>query len=70
MEEALKDIEIISCDNNQAVISVIDPKPSTIDIRAEAIGRLAIRQLRWRLANPNEEGPVAVSVQPKLIVAG
>ena len=68
--EPQKDIAIISCDNDQAVINVIDPKPSTIDIRAEAIGRLAIRQLRWRLANPNEEGPVAVSVQPKLIVAG
>ena len=64
-----KEIEIISCDNNAQALSVIEPRPSTIDIQPELIGRLAVRQLQWRLANPNEGGPMTVSVEPCLVAA-
>ena len=64
-----KDIEIISCDNNAAALDMVDPIPSTIDIRPELMGRLAVRQLQWRLAHPNEGGPMTISVEPCLVAA-
>ncbi len=66
--EPQKDIDLVSCDNEQALLSTLPVRPATIDIRAELMGRLAIRQLRWRLAHPEDgDGPVTIVVEPRLI---
>lgn len=66
--EPQKNIDLVSCDNEQPLLSTLPVRPATIDIRAEFMGHLAIRQLRWRLANPDDgNGPVTVVVEPRLI---
>ncbi len=64
-----KDLDIVSCDNNTSILELIDPPPATLDIRAELIGRHAIRQLLWRIANPDDGCPVTLTVEPELIPA-
>lgn len=55
--------------NNPAILDLIDPTPATLDIRAELIRRHAIRQLLWRIANPDDGCSVTLTVEPDLIPA-
>jgi len=47
------DIEIVSCNNERAILAGLHPQPAVIDIHAEAIGRQAVEQLLWRLEHRN-----------------
>lgn len=61
-------LSIISCDNDELSIGPLDPSPATIDIRIKTIGQHAIRQLQWRLANPDDEDHITITIEPKLIL--
>lgn len=61
-----KDISLISCNNEQPLLTGLYPEVTTIDICAEQIGRQAVEQLIWRLAN-RDSPAVSVSVQPRLV---
>ena len=58
---------IVSCDNEEQILSRLDPKPVTIDIRTEMIGRHAVRQLTWRFANREEPSRITVMIEPILV---
>jgi LacI family transcriptional regulator len=62
-----RDITIISCDNEEVRLSALNPRPASIDIRPEDIGRRAVRRLLMRLENADE--PAArIQVAPRLVL--
>jgi LacI family transcriptional regulator len=64
---ANKHVEIVSCNNEQPHFVGLQVSPATIDIRPEAIGRLGVEQLLWRMRNPDVAERVRVMVEPLLI---
>jgi DNA-binding LacI/PurR family transcriptional regulator len=48
-----RDLTIISCDNERVRLSALSPRPHSIDLRSEEIGRTAVRTLLSRITNPN-----------------
>ena len=63
-----RDIEILSCDNEEQFLGQLTPRPATIDIKLDLVGRQAVRQLLWRLKNPNEAGRMNIYVEPTLVL--
>lgn len=63
--EPEKDVVIISCNNEEARLSVLDPRPPSIDLAAEDIGRRALVRLAGRIRKP-EEPPFRLLVAPRL----
>jgi LacI family transcriptional regulator len=49
-----RDLTIISCDNERVRLSALQPRPLSIDLRGEEIGRTAVRTLLGRITNPNQ----------------
>ena len=56
----------ISCNNDNAWLSAIHPRPATIALRAEERGRLAVERLVQRIRNPGAS-PVVTLVTPRLV---
>ncbi len=65
----MEDVEILTCNYEEAYLSHLNPQPVVIDLQAEAIGRRAVEQVLWRVEHPNEPS-VRVMVQPLLIESG
>ena len=63
--QAGRDIEIVSCNNETSLLAGLDPRPVSIDIQPETIGKKAVEQLRWRILHPEEESQITVEVPPK-----
>jgi DNA-binding LacI/PurR family transcriptional regulator len=61
------DLKVISCDNENERLSMLNPRPASIDIQGEEIGRLAVRQLVQRLQRPDAP-PARVQLAPRLVV--
>lgn len=64
--EPQKDIQIITCNNENAYLSYLNPKPVVLNLQAETIGRRAVDQLHWRMNHPGEPA-MRVMIQPLLI---
>ncbi len=64
-----KDIEIISCGNDEEFLSQMNPRPATMDLNVGEIARRAIDKLTFRVKNPDALLGVTVSIPPKLIPA-
>ena len=62
-----RDLEIVSCNNETSLLAGLEPRPVSIDIQPEQIGRKAVEQLRWRLLHPDEEDQITIEVSPKLL---
>lgn len=60
------DVDIISCNNEISLLAGLEPKPVSIDIQPELIGKTAVEQLRWRIMNPEDKSQRTIEVQPKL----
>lgn len=61
-----KDVCVVSC-NNEPVLGGLDPRPATIDLRPELIGRQAVEQLIRRVQNPHDPVSVISAVEPRLV---
>ncbi|HHH76078.1 MAG TPA: LacI family transcriptional regulator [Phycisphaerae bacterium] len=61
------DLEIVSCNNETSLLAGLEPRPVSIDIQPEKIGKKAVEQLRWRLLHPDEEDQITIEVSPKLL---
>ncbi|MEI8247995.1 MAG: LacI family DNA-binding transcriptional regulator [Lentisphaerota bacterium] len=59
-----RDIEVVSC-NNESILDQLDPRPLSVDIHGRSIGRMAVRQLLWRLENPREP-VITLQMSPSL----
>jgi LacI family transcriptional regulator len=62
-----RDVEIISCDNIPA-LDALDPRPTTIDVRPEEIGRRAVEQLVCRINDRSAPLNVTTMVEPRLVL--
>lgn len=61
-----RDIGVVGCNNERIYLDTLCPRPATIDIHAEAVGRRAVEQLLWRLDNPREPR-VTLMLEPTLV---
>jgi LacI family transcriptional regulator len=61
-----KDIEIISCNNEQRLLNGLTPQPATIDIHAEEIGKKAVEHLLWRIEHPGTD-LMTILLSPKIV---
>lgn len=60
------DLDVISCNHEMSLLAGLEPKPVSIDIQPELIGKTAVEQLRWRIMNPDDESQRTIEIQPKL----
>jgi LacI family transcriptional regulator len=59
------DITIVSCDNDEVRLGLLDPKPASVDLCTEEIGRRALNRLTGRIRKPDEH-PVRILILPRL----
>src|SRR5439155_33424 len=62
------DVQIISCNNEQSGLAMLSPRPATIDLGTDQIGRWAVTRLVNRIARPSEP-PIRMLIAPKLVVS-
>lgn len=48
------DLDLVVCTTDDTAAAALEPRPTNIDIGAEAIGRAGAEALLWRMANPDE----------------
>jgi DNA-binding LacI/PurR family transcriptional regulator len=60
-----KDVTVVSCDNQESLLSMLSPRPASVDLRPEAMGRLALSRLMHRMEHP-EDVPIQIQVLPDL----
>lgn len=65
--EVGKDVSVLSFNHEKPLVMGLDPSLTTIDIRAEAIGKRAMDQLRWRMDHVNDPLPTKILIAPRLI---
>lgn len=61
-----RDLQVISCDRDEAQLSLMSPPPATIDINPREVARIAIQRLRSRMRN-GDQPPTIINVPPTLI---
>jgi DNA-binding LacI/PurR family transcriptional regulator len=61
-----RDIELIGCNRELPLLNALHPRPATIDIHAEEVGRRAVEQLMRRMADPNIP-PAHVAIPPAVV---
>jgi DNA-binding LacI/PurR family transcriptional regulator len=62
-----KDIRIISCDNENVRLSMLEPRPASIEIGTAELALRAVRRLEGRIKHPAEP-PVRILVTPRLVL--
>lgn len=62
-----QDISVLSFNHEKPLVMNLDPSLTTIDIRAEAMGKRAMDQLRWRMDHPDDKTANRVLIAPRLI---
>lgn len=63
-----ENFEVISCDNDEALLSMLDPRPPSIDLCPEQVGRRAVARLGGRIRQPNDP-PFRTLVLPQVVMA-
>lgn len=61
-----RDIEVVGCGCENAMLAGLTPRPANISINTEIIGKRAIEQLLWRISNPAEAASVNITVMPTI----
>ncbi len=62
-----RDVEIVSVANEKTYLAGLSPRPATVDVGAETMGKRAVEQLLWRMRHPHERRQVTVTIDPVLI---
>jgi LacI family transcriptional regulator len=62
-----KDVSVLSCNGEQALLAGLQPRLSTIDVRAAAIGQRAAELLLRRIDRPFDCDDADVRIAPRLI---
>lgn len=61
-----RDVHIISCNNEQSGLAMLNPRPATIELGSDEIGRWALRRLVNRIARPSDP-PIRMLIAPTLV---
>jgi DNA-binding LacI/PurR family transcriptional regulator len=64
------DLSILSFNHERPLVLGLTPALTTIDIRAETIGRRAVERLLWRIDHPEDVVPTKIVVEPELVEGG
>ena len=64
------DVDIVSCDNERELLSLMRPSPASIDLNRPMIARLAVERLLWRMKNGMSSPSVVTTVSPTLMADG
>ncbi|MBL9215928.1 MAG: LacI family DNA-binding transcriptional regulator [Opitutaceae bacterium] len=62
-----RDVSLLSFNHERPLVMGLNPALTTIDVRAEAIGRRAVEQLLWRIRNKADAVPTKILVEPQLV---
>src|SRR5262245_2967095 len=62
-----KDLSVLSFNHERPLVMGLSPALTTIDIRAETIGRRAVERLLWRIEHPEDAVPTKIVVEPVLV---
>ncbi|MEI6892114.1 MAG: LacI family DNA-binding transcriptional regulator, partial [Pontiella sp.] len=62
-----RDIELIGCNNDSVRMEQMHPRPATIDLKLERVGRQAVKRLLFEISNPNENDLSRTYIKPELI---
>lgn len=62
-----EDLTVLSCNNDGPFLYTMFPRPATIGMNVDVIGRRAAEIVLWRIANP-EDQPVRILIRPELIL--
>jgi len=65
-----KDLSLLSFNHEKPLVGGLNPPLTTIDIRAETIGRRAVERLIWRIDHPEDVVPTKIIVEPVLVEGG
>lgn len=65
-----KDLSVLSFNHEKPLVGGLTPALTTIDIRAETIGRRAVERLLWRIDHPEDVIPTKIVVEPVLVEGG
>jgi DNA-binding LacI/PurR family transcriptional regulator len=49
-----RDVTVVSCDNQEPLLSILTPRPASVDLRPGEIGRIAVTRLLHRLEYPDD----------------
>ena len=60
-------MQIVSCDNDEMILSVLDSRPASIDLCPEEVGRRAMGRLAARMRR-SDEPAFRMLVYPKLVL--
>lgn len=60
-----QDVSVISCDNDDVRLAVLNPRPVSIDLSSDEIGRRALLRLAGRIRKPFEP-PIRTLIAPRL----
>ncbi len=61
-----RDVEVLSCNNEIPLIAPLQPRPHTIDIHADDVGRAGVERLFWRMQHPDAP-PGEILIRPTLV---
>ena len=61
-----RDLEIVSCDNQTELLSLMHPPPASIDLNRKTVARLAVERLLWRMRYGMSSPSIVVTVSPTL----
>ena len=64
------DVSLLSFNHEKPLVMGLNPPLTTLDVRAEAIGRRAVQELFWRILNKTDNIPTKVLVEPSLVEGG
>ena len=61
------EVLLLGCNADPQFITRMHPRPATIDIQSEAVGRRAVEQLLWRVANREDAGRAETFIMPAVL---
>jgi DNA-binding LacI/PurR family transcriptional regulator len=62
-----RDLGVLSCDHQEVWLRQLDPRPPSIDLNFELMGRRAVEQLMSRITHPDQPPGTRILVPPKPI---
>jgi DNA-binding LacI/PurR family transcriptional regulator len=60
-----QDVSVISCDNDEVRLAMLNPRPVSIDLSSDEIGRRAMLRLVGRMRKPGDP-PIRTLIAPRL----
>ena len=57
---------VLCCGGEQNYLSGLDPRPVSIDIGADLLGKQAVEQILWRIRYPEEKRQFSVVIHPEI----